>query len=197
MRKLQLEMQVSLDGFVAARDKGMRWCLWEYVGDWTWDKELQKYHTDMTASIDTVLLGWQMAEGGFIDHWARIAGDTGNPQATFAGHVTRAKKIIFSRQPRTPRWENAEMAKGDLVTTVNQLKQQDGKDLIVYGGVAFVSALVGAGLIDEYHFIVNPTAIGQGESIFKTMTGPLHLSLQSARQYTCGITVLVYSRPLI
>ncbi len=75
MRKLTLQMQVSLDLYISGNKEGMNWMIWPYTGKWNWDDALKKYFTEVTASIDTILLGWDMADGGYIDHWANIANE--------------------------------------------------------------------------------------------------------------------------
>jgi dihydrofolate reductase len=192
MRKLKLQMQVSLDLFISGTESGMKWMLWPYTGPWTWDEELKRYFIDVTASIDTILLGWDMANGGYIDHWTGIANEKKNPQSVFAANVVAARKLVFSRKKHTSRWDNTTTTTADLATAIRQLKQEPGKDLIAYGGAAFANALLRTGLIDEYHFIVNPAILGEGVSIFKKMDGILPLSPVSARVYPCGVTVLVY-----
>lgn len=64
---------------------------------------------------------------------------------------------------------------GDLVTVVNTLKNQSGKDIIVYGGASFVSSLIDNNLIYDLHLFINPIAIGEGLSIFKNRR-PLQLA---------------------
>jgi dihydrofolate reductase len=192
MRKLKLQMQVSLDLYISRKKEGMNWMIWPYTGPWTWDEELKKYFTDVTASNDTILLGWDMADGGYIDHWTGIAGQKDNAQSGFAAGVVAAHKYVFSRRERRSRWDNTTTTTEDLATEVQRLKQLPGKDMIAYGGATFASALVGTGLIDEYHFIVNPAILGDGVSIFNEMQDILRLSPVSARVYPCGITVLVY-----
>lgn len=63
-------------------------------------------------------------------------------------------------------WDNTELPKGDLADEIKKLKDQGGKDIIVYGGNSFVTALIREGLIDEFHLFVNPVALGHGEPIF-------------------------------
>ena len=192
MRKLKLQMQLSIDGFVSANKPGVRWQVWDFSPEWTWGPELQRYHTDLTASIDCVLLSRKMAEEGFIEHWAGIAKQRNNPQSIFAGNITRAHKVIFSKTLKASRWENAELANGDLVNEVNALKAREGKDMIVYGGASFVSALIKAKLIDEYHLVVNPAILGKGVAIFDKADGMMGLSLVDARAYEKGMAVLRY-----
>jgi dihydrofolate reductase len=186
-------MQISLDGFAAAANGNLEWAIWNYSGPWKWDDELKKYHIAMTASMDCILLSGKMADNGFIDHWTAIANDSGHEQAVFAKNIVTAQKVIISRTLDASRWENTLLVRGGLVSEVNKLKEKSGKDIIVYGGVSFVAALMKARLIDEYHFVVNPTILGKGLSIFKKSGAPLKLSSVSARAYPCGATVLIYS----
>jgi dihydrofolate reductase len=191
MRKVKLQMQLSLDGYAAAADGRLDWLIWDFGKDWIWDEELRTYHTGLTASIDCVLLSRKMAEGGFIGHWAEMAENTGHPQAVFAGNIARAKKVVFTKTLDRSVWENTSLAKGDLAAEVNALKMQAGKDIIVYGGASFVSALIQARLIDEYHLVINPTVLGTGMAIF-TEAGRMGLTLTDARPYACGVAVLIY-----
>ena len=75
------------------------------------------------------------------------------------------------------------MENGDLATAVQALKNQPGKDILVYGGVDFVSSLISLNLIDEYFIITCPVAIGSGLSIFKEKK---ILKLESSIAYNNG-----------
>jgi dihydrofolate reductase len=77
-------------------------------------------------------------------------------------------KIVFSKTMKNMGGRNLQVENGDLVSAVNKLKQQQGKDLIVYGGASFVSELIEYQLIDELHLFVNPTALGSGLPIFQS-----------------------------
>jgi len=194
MRKLKLQMQVSLDGYVAAADGTSDWMVWNFGPDWTWDQALQQYHTALTETIDTVLLSRKMAEEGFMTHWAGVAKDKESPQSRFAANITGARKIIFSKTWKEAPVAHAELASGTLVEAVNRLKAEAGKDIIVYGGASFARALIKADLVDEYHLVVNPVILGQGLPIFADISERLDLSLISATGYPCGVSVLIYAR---
>jgi len=189
-----LQMQVSLDLFISGTESGMNWMIWPYTGPWTWDEELKKYFTEVTASNDTILLGWEMADGGYIDHWTEIANQKNNSQSVFATNVVAAHKHVFSRKKRQSRWDNTTTTTEDLATEVLRLKNLPGQNIIAYGGATFANALVRTGLIDEYHFIINPTILGKGISIFTKMDDILHLTPASVKVYPCGITVMVYQQ---
>jgi len=187
-------MQVSLDLFISGIESGMNWMIWPYSGAWTWDEELKKYFTEVTASNDTILLGWDMADGGYIDHWTDIAKQRNNSQSVFATNVVAAHKHVFSRTKRRSRWDNTTTTTEDLATEVLRLKNLPGQDMIVYGGATFANALVRTGLIDEYHFIINPAILGKGVSIFTKMDDILLLMPVSAKVYPCGIMVQIYQK---
>lgn len=89
-------------------------------------------------------------------------------------------------------WDNTVLAKGNLVDEITKLKKQDGKDIIAYGGATFVSALIKQGLIDEFHLFINPTAIGNGMTIFQELDSKQNLTLVKSTSFDCGIVVSNY-----
>jgi dihydrofolate reductase len=193
MRKLILQVQMSVDGFIADKDGKTDWMVWNWGDEWTWDAELRKYHNDVVASVDCILLSRKMVEGeGFIQHWAMMAEKHDNPQSGFASHINKTHKVIFTKTLKKSEWDNAVLAKGDFVDEINKLKNQNGRDIIVYGGATFVSSLIKAGLIDEFHLLVNPIALGDGMAIFKELDSKSNLTLAHSKSYDCGVVVLEY-----
>ena len=160
MRKLKLQVQISIDGYIAGPNGEMDWMVWD------WDEELKNYVKEITEPVDCIVLGRKLAQG-FIPYWAS------NPEQEGADKLNSTQKVVFTKtlENRTRRFrvDNTILAKGDLVDEITNLKNQDGKDIIVYGGATFVSALIKEGLIDEYHLFINPTAIGNGMAIFKEL----------------------------
>ncbi len=183
MKKLKLQVQMSIDGFIAGPNGEMDWMAWN------WDDELKEYINELTASIDCILLGRKLAEG-FIPHWADIAADPDNPEVASGKRFTDLPKVVFTKTLSSSQWDNTSLAKGDFFEEVNSLKQQAGRDMITYGGGEFVSNLIKANLIDEYHLCVNPSALGAGMSIFERRTD---LQLMTSKAFSCGVTVLKYS----
>jgi dihydrofolate reductase len=162
MRKLKLQVQMSIDGFVAGPNG---------EGDFIWiagpdAASIQKVF-ETADSSDTILLGRNMIPD-FVKHWEEMVDNqTESPWLPLAKLMVNHRKIVFSRNQTNITGRNLEVENGDLVTAVNALKQQPGKDILVYGGAAFVSSLIRENLIDEYHLILNPVALGSGLSIFK------------------------------
>lgn len=82
-------MQISLDGFIADKDGKTDWMLWNWGDEWLWDDELRKYHNEITASVDCILLSGKMVEpgGGFIQRWATMAGKRQEHPRLWRGRV--------------------------------------------------------------------------------------------------------------
>lgn len=183
MRKLKLQMQISVDGFVAGPNGELDWMTW------VWDKELEDYVDKLHDSIDTILLGRKMTDG-FISHWSQVPSD--NRDYPFARKMMDTPKIVFSRTIKESKWENTIIADKDSVKFINELKEKPGKDIIVYGGAGFVSSLVKDNLIDEYHLFINPAVIGKGMEIFTDAGYKKKLRLIQSRGYKCGIVENFY-----
>ena len=192
MRKLKLEVQLSVDGFIADKNGNMSWMVWPYTPpEWYWDKALQQYHNDLHQSSDCILLSRNMA-GGFHDFWEAVAQNPTDPRYAFAKPVSDMHKVVFSKTIQKSVWKNTVVANGDYVKFITQLKKQEGKDMICYGGSTFISSLIKAELIDEFHLIINPTVIGEGLPIFNMITRHQHLRLNKATAFECGVAILEY-----
>lgn len=190
MRKLKLQTQVSIDGFMAGPNGEMDWMIWD------WDNELKNYTQILTDPIDCIVMGKSFA-AGFIPHWEAVANDPENPERDFGKKMTAVQKIVFSKtdapsSEELKKWPNAIYSEKSLTEEINKLKSQSGGDIIAYGGSAFVSSLIKENLIDEYHLFVNPTAIGTGMPVFQKSQEKLILKLEAALPFNCGIVVLKY-----
>jgi dihydrofolate reductase len=194
MRKLLLQAQISIDGYVADNSGNTDWMVWNWGDEWRWDDELRKYHHDLTASVDCILLSRKMAQEGFIHHWSSVAEKRDNPQSGFARKITEAQKVVFTKTLDKSVWERTVLAKGDLREEIATLKQANGSNIIAYGGATFASSLLQSGLVDELHLLVNPTILGAGLSLFGALQHPLQLVLMSATSYPCGVAVLKYMK---
>lgn len=187
MRKLKLQMQTAINGYVAGPNGELDWMTWN------WDDQLSQYVDELTASIDTILLGRKMTDG-FVSHWVNVKNTPTDPAHDFGKKMIDTPKVVFTKTLKKSPWPNTntELATGDLANEVNQLKQQAGKDIIVYGGASFVASLVKARLIDEFHLFVNPAALGNGLTIFNDVSETQKLTLIKAIPFDCGIVLLHY-----
>lgn len=165
MRKLKLQMQITVDGFVAGPEGQLDWMTW---GE---EENLIGFINHLVDTSDTILMGRKMTPG-FVNYWESVK--FGDPQYEFAQKMVNTPKVVFSRTVSSMEGKNVRVENGDLVTAVNDLKSQSGKDLLVYGGASFVASLLEHRLIDELSLFVNPIAIHDGLRIFTART-PLQL----------------------
>lgn len=194
MRKLILQMQMSVDGYVSPANGGLDWQVWGWGDRWAWDDRLKAYFNTVFEGIDTILLSRKIVEEGYLDHWGRAAKNhPANPQYAFAQKVVDAQKVVLTGKLKTSRWERTVIARGRMADEVNALKRQGGKDIIAIGGVGFASSLVTEGLVDEFQFFVNPTAVGGGRSVFHDQRKGHKLRLLESTSYECGVVVNRYA----
>jgi len=190
--RLILQMQMSVDGCVSA-DADVGWQVWNWNDPWTWDARLQADFNAVLDGVGCILLSRPMVEEGYLGHWDRIArAHPGDPRYAFARKIGTVDKVVLSHQLRMAPDKRTVLARGSLVEAVQALKRRGGGDVIAFGGVGLASALVAAGVVDEYQFFVNPAAVGSGRSIFGLLPGGVRLRLQQSTAYDCGIVVNRY-----
>ena len=182
MRTFKLQVQTSIDGYMAGLHGELDWL------SMPWSDDLNDFVTALTEPVDSIVLGRNLAEG-FIPAWANMT--EGEDQASI-DKMNNTPKVVISNSLRESPWPNATVAGGDLATTVRQLKDQEGGDLIAYGGGTLVRALIAAGLLNDLYLFVNPTAIGAGMAVFPDTGARQSYRLVNARPFECGITVLHY-----
>ena len=184
MRKLRLQVQISVDGCIAGPNYEMDWLVWD-------DKYI-KYVNDITETVDTILLGRKMVDG-FISYWTGVANKPDDPMNALAKKMIEIPKVVFTKTINKSRWINTDIATGDLKDEITKLKSQEGGgDIIVYGGVSFDSSLIKEKLIDEFYLFVNPVAIGNGKTIFKDLKEIQPFTLIESIGFDSGIVLLHY-----
>lgn len=182
MRTLKLQMQMTVDGFVAGPNGELDWMTWEM------DEKLIAFINHLTDTSDTILLGHGMTEG-FVGYWEKVVTQADSPEYEFARKMVDIPKVVFSRSASHVDGKNVRVETRPLAEAVDAMKNESGKDMIVYGGASFVSSLIEEDLIDELNLFVNPVAINEGMRIFPARKP---LALVSSTAYPCGIVVNTY-----
>lgn len=186
MRKIKLQMQLTLDGFVCGPHGEMDWMVWD------WDNILKNYVTALTNSVDTFLLGRATGEGMAV-YWPTVAS---NPESKeedkwMADKLNNLPKVVFSKTVTHINWTNVRVA-NDIIEEVKELKKEPGKDIMIYGGAGIVSSFIRENLIDEYHLFINPVVIGKGKTIFSDVKQNMNLKLVNTTISTIGIAIFQY-----
>jgi dihydrofolate reductase len=183
MRKLKLQVDISIDGCIAGPDNEMDWLVCE--------DDCMKYIENIADSVDTILMGRKMVDV-FISHWSDRMNKPDDHWNTFAKKMIDIPKIVFTKTLTKSKWKNTEISKGDLKDEITKLKSQDGKDILVYGGASFNSSLIKEKLIDEFYLLVVPIVLGSGKTIFKDFKEIQKLTLIESKVFDCGLALLHY-----
>ena len=181
MRKIIVSNYVSLDGFFAGPDGEIDW--------FVWDEETAEYSKEMLGSIDTLLFGrvtYELMAG----YWPTASAPTEDPVIIYA--MNNLPKIVFSRTLEKVEWNNSRLVKDNIVQEVARLKQQPGKDMVIFGSGSIVSTFTKLGLIDEYHIFVNPVVLGSGKPLFKDIRDKMNLKLLKTKAFKSGVVLLSY-----
>ena len=186
MRKLKLQMNTTINGFVAGTNGELDWMTLNL------DDEIKDFFNELHEPVDLILLGRKMTDG-FVKYWTDVFDNQpDNPMFPIAKKMIETPKIVFTKTLEKSDWDNTTLAKGDLTEEVNALKNKSGKDIIVYGGAGFVSSLIREDLIDEYNLFINPVAIGEGMTIFNGLDENFNLSLVKSKTFNNGKVAFRY-----
>ena len=173
MRKLIESTLVSLDGVIESPE---RWAIF--------DDEASELSMQELDNYDAFVMG-RVTYERFRDNW----GAGGNP---YIDRIGAMPKYVASRSLDEVTW-NATLLSPDIVTAIQDLKAQPGKDLIKYGTSRLDATLFGAHLVDELRVWIMPVVVGSGQRIFEGIEpSSLELTLTDVRKLRNGSVVLTY-----
>lgn len=185
MRKLVLFMHTSLDGFVAGPKGEMDWI--------NVDDEMFEFAAKRTNDADTALYGrvtYQMME----NYWPTAADQ---PTATkhdieHARWYNSVTKIILSRTMQGKNDMRTKVVSDNVSTEIAQIKQSNGKDILIFGSPTASHSLMQENLIDDFWLFINPILLGQGIQLFKDIRGSEKLKLMESHVFPSGVVCLHY-----
>jgi dihydrofolate reductase len=175
MRKVIVSTNMTLDGRVdEVRD-------WALPGD---DDEFVKNHTDLLSHSDGLLLGRKTYEF-LATVWPSRSGE-------FPDRLNSMAKYVASTTLANLEWENSHLIEGDVPEAVAKLKQQPGRDLVIYGSHDLMHTLFERDLVDEYQLWIYPVVLGNGRTFFKDSVERMNLNLVDSKQIPPGVAILTY-----
>ncbi len=186
MANLVALMHISFDGF-AATDKGEM--------DWlTYDQKIFEHVSKFISKVDTGIYGpktFQMMEG----YWPGVLKNpqSGELEAKHAQWYQGAKKIVCSQTLKSLENKEARLINGNLEEEIRKLKQQSGKDMMVFGSPRLTQSLARLDLFDEYVINVNPILLGGGIRMFEELPR-IKLALASVTRFDSGVVGFHYKR---
>ena len=176
MRKIVVSQFISLNGVMEAPE------IWN--SNYRDNKEVVKEILNDFSVSDALLFGRTTYEQ-FASRW---------PQRTdeMAGYFNALPKYVVSTSMQNAEWRHSTVINADVYDAVQQLKQQPGKNILLFGSHRLVQALMAHQLIDEYKLYVYPLTLGAGKRLFTEESAPLTMKLVSARSLTGGVVSLTY-----
>ena len=174
MRRIIESTLVSLDGVFESPHV---WAT-EYF-----DHEAEKYALDLLLASDAMLMGRKTYEF-FAAAFPHQKGDYGRRN-------NEMKKYVFSNSLNKADWSHSSIVAGDVATEAAKLKQQDGKDLVIYGHGLLARTLLEQGLLDELKFWIHPLFVGRGERLFRE-SDEKKMKLLATRTLGTGVVVVTY-----
>lgn len=187
MRKLLVTMWVTLDGFIAGPNGEMDWVTRLY------DAAMGQYEDAVVSAADTLLLG-RVTYESFAGSWPNVPDNpiVSEGEREYARKLNAMRKVVFSKSLDSVDWNNSMLVNEIVPEEIEKLKQESGRDMIIYGSASVVQELTNLGLIDEYQLLVHPVVLGSGKPLFSGIRDTVNLSLVEAKQLPSGVTLLRY-----
>ncbi|MBO9701957.1 MAG: dihydrofolate reductase [Sporocytophaga sp.] len=177
MRKVILNLAMTLDGFIEGPNAEIDWCIMD--DDMNFDAFI--------SSIDTIFYGRVS-----YDAWGNFQPDenTGQAEKMMWQGIHSKRKFVFSNQSRQS--EKATFITSDIINKVTEIKKQEGKDIWLYGGASLIKTFINSGLIDIYKISVHPVALGNGKPLFEDLKERINLKLIKTDVFRSGVVQFTY-----
>jgi len=188
MRKLIVSNLISLDGYAAGPGGNVMML--------PLDESFSARNVELLREADTFLLGRTTYEG-FSVYWPPVADDESQPPVE--REISRLNgaidKIVVSdtlTEEQTGAWRDTTeiVRRADAHARIEELKQEDGGDIVTMGSITLVHDLLTSGLVDELALMVGAGALGDGVPALPTLE-PGTLTLIEARQLEGSSNVLM------
>ena len=184
MRRVLFFMMVTLDGYFEGDKREIDWH--------NVDDEFNDFAIAQLQEVDTLLFG-RVTYDMMASYWPTPEAKTNDP--VVAEKMNSTPKIVFSRTLGEADWENTRLVKHNFAAEVTKLKQEPGKDLIIFGSSDLAVTFIEHGLLDECRIMINPVVLGRGKSLFSGIHDRLRLRLLRTKTFHSG-NVLLYYEPV-
>jgi len=160
------------------------------------DEEIHEYFTLLMRDVDLLVFGRKTYQL-MVPYWPDVAKSQSETKATneFAQTFDSINKIVFSQSLDSAEGINTRIVRTNLRDEIVKLKQEQGKNILI-GGVTVPSQLIELGLVDEYHFVVQPIVAGEGRRLLEGMSLPekLQVKLVESKIFKSGCVALHYMK---
>jgi dihydrofolate reductase len=187
MRKIVVTEFISLDGVIEdpGGAEGYKYGGWSmpYFND-----KVGEFKLEELVAADALLLG-RVTYEGFAKAWPEYSDEAG-----FADRMNNYPKYVVSRTLQNATWNNSTVIRDNVIDRIKELKNQDGRNILVGGSAQLSHFLRQNDLVDEYRLAVHPVILGTGKRLFQDTGDKTPLQLVENRDFGGGSFGLVYTR---
>lgn len=181
MRKVILNLAVTLDGCIEGANGEVDWCRMDS------DSGSDTFFEKFLAGIDTIFYGRIS-----YDLWGQYqpVHPASLPEKKLWEGVHSKEKYVFSRTLKADK--DATYIHSDIALRVNEIKNRPGKNIWLYGGANLISEFINLQLVDTYLLAIFPVVLGSGKPLFSNITNRINLSLKHVETSASGVILLEY-----
>jgi dihydrofolate reductase len=126
-----------------------------------------------------------------------MANQKRSPNATkgeiiYSNWYNSALKIVLSKTMTNENLHNTVIINENILNEIIKIKNQPGKDILIFGSPAVTQLLMQLDLIDSYWIFVNPVIFGKGIPLFAGLANKRKLKLLATKQFSNGEIALNY-----
>jgi dihydrofolate reductase len=166
MRKVVLNLAISIDGFIAGPNGEYDWCLTDH------DYGM----TEFMTAIDSTVMGGKSY---------RLLLEYGPPYPELTNYV------ITRTETESPH-SNVVFVRDNILSFVEELRNKKGKNIWLFGGAEITQMLMDKDLIDVLMLAVHPIALGGGVRLFGNFSSRKKFELEDSIRYPSGLVQLIY-----
>jgi dihydrofolate reductase len=182
MRKVILNLAVTLDGFIEGPNGELDWLVSDE------EKDFGDILNDILIDIDVIFYGRVSYE-----LWGNFQpGKDASPKLKAAYELLHSKpKYVFSRT-KTGDNTKATFINSNIKENVERILREPGNNIWLYGGGILTTTFINLGLIDIYRLAIHPVILGSGKPLFNNIRERIKMKSGNATTSTSGVILLTY-----
>jgi dihydrofolate reductase len=177
MRKIILDLAVTLDGYIEGPNGEIDWCIMDD------DMDMEGF----LSNIDTIFYGRVS-----YDLWGNFQPEqnANEMETSLWSKIHSKKKYVFSRTKKPD--DKTFVITSEIAKEVAAIQGVNGKDIWLYGGAKLITTFMNLGLINIYRISVHPTILGGGRPLFENLKSRANLKLIKVNEFRSGVVQLIY-----
>lgn len=181
MKKVILNLAVTLDGFIEGPNGEVDWCR---IDD---NSGTDSFFDKFLDDIDTIFYGRIS-----YDLWGQYqpSPDASPAEKKIWDAVHSKQKYVFSKSPKED--DQATYISSDIATRIAEIKNKPGKNIWLYGGANLITEFINAGWVDNYLLAVFPIILGSGKPLFSNIKDRVGLTLNWVEGSKSGVMLVSY-----